>query len=97
VRDVGATLEIVNQSGGISLDQVATGVFLLTPAGLAGPGGCTVTVTPISSVDFDIRASAMWSSDPRTTTAAVIVRLFEGEPGGTTVPTDDQFNMAVFC
>jgi hypothetical protein len=97
VRLVGATLEIVNQSGGITLDQLDTGVFLFGVAGLVCPGGGTVTATPISGVGFDIRASAMWSSDPRTTTASVIVRLFEGEPGGTTVPTDDEFNMAMFC
>jgi hypothetical protein len=95
VRDMGATFEIVAQSGGISLDQLATGVFLLTPpGGSVSLGGCTVTATPISLVGLDIRASTQWSSDPRTTTATVVVRIFEGFNND---PTDDNFNMAVLC
>jgi hypothetical protein len=58
------------------------------------PGGCTATATPISNVNFDTRASTTWSSDPRTTTAAVVVRLVIG---GNNAPTDDDFNLAVFC
>jgi hypothetical protein len=92
---MGATFEIVAQSGGISLDQLATGVFLLTPpGGSVSLGGCTVTATPISLVGLDIRASTQWSSDPRTTTATVVVRIFEGFNND---PTDDNFNMAVLC
>jgi hypothetical protein len=93
VRDTGAEFEIVNQSGGISLDHEATGLFLLAPSGIVSPGGCTATATPISSPNIDLRASTSWSSDPRTTTATVVVRTFE--------PTDPvaegDFNLAIFC
>ena len=93
VRDMGATFEIVDQSGSISLDQVDTGVFLLSLGDNVNLGGCTATATPISNVNIDVRASTSWSSDPRTTTATVVVRL----TAGATNPTDDGFNMAVFC
>jgi hypothetical protein len=93
VREVNGTLEIVDQSGGISFDQTGTGVFLLAPSGGVSVGGCTIAATPISAVGFDIRASATWSSDPRTTTATAIVRLTEGA----TTPTDDGFNFSMSC
>jgi hypothetical protein len=93
VRDVNGTLQIVNQSGGISFDQTDVGLFLLTPSNLVSAGGCTATATPISSPSIDLRASTSWSSDPRTTTATVVVRTFE--------PTDPvaegEFNLAIFC
>jgi hypothetical protein len=95
VREVGATLAIVAQSGGISFDRLDTGVYLLTPpGGSVSLGGCTVTATPISLVGLDIRASTQWSSDPRTTTATVVVRIFEGFNND---PTEDAFNMAILC
>jgi hypothetical protein len=94
VRDVNGELALVNQSGGISFDQTGVGVFLLTPAGNVCPGGGTVTATPISIPGIDVRASTSWSSDPRTTTASVVVRLVIGENN---TPTDDEFNMAIFC
>jgi hypothetical protein len=94
VREVGATLAIVAQSGGISFDRLDTGVYLLTPpSGSVSLGGCTVTATPISLVGLDIRASTQWSSDPRTTTATAVVRLTEGA----TDPADDGFNFSMSC
>jgi hypothetical protein len=94
VREVSGTLQIVNQSGGISFDQTDVGVFLMAPSGIVGPGGCTATATPVSNPAFDIRASTMWSSDPRTTTASVVVRLVIGQNND---PTDSDFNLAMFC
>jgi hypothetical protein len=95
VREVGAMLEIVDQSGGISFDQTGTGVFLLTPPGGAvSVGGCTVTATPIEGLGFDIRASTGWSSDPRATTASAVVRLVIGENN---MPTDAGFNFSMSC
>ena len=94
VREVNGTLQLVNQSGGISFDQTDVGVFLMAPSGIVSPGGCTATVTPISNPGFDIRASTEWSSDPRTTTASVVVRLVIGQNND---PTDSDFNLAVFC
>ena len=93
VREVGGTLQITDQSGGISFFQMGTGVFLLTPSGGVTVGGCTLSATPISALNFDIRASASWSSDPRTTTATAVVRLTEGA----TDPTDDGFNFSMSC
>jgi hypothetical protein len=92
VREVGGTLEMTDQSGGISFDHLDTGVFLLTPSGGVTVGGCTLSATPISAVGIDIRASASWTSDPRTTTATAVVRLTEG-----TDPTDDGFNFSMSC
>jgi hypothetical protein len=92
VREEGGTLKITDQSGGISFFQMGTGVFLLTPSGGVTVGGCTLSATPISAVGIDIRASASWTSDPRTTTATAVVRLTEG-----TDPTDDGFNFSMSC
>jgi hypothetical protein len=95
VREVGAGLAIVDQSGGISFDQTGTGVFLLAPPGGAVTvGGCTITATPIAGLGFDIRASTSWSSDPRATTATAVVRLVIGENN---VPTDAGFNFSMSC
>jgi hypothetical protein len=93
VREVGANLQIVNQSGFISLNQLSTGVFLLDLSHNLNLEGCVAVATPIADENFDIRASATWRAEPATTMATVVVRLFEGA----TSPTDDGFNMSVWC
>jgi hypothetical protein len=93
VRDVGPSLQIVNQSGFISLSQTEPGVILLNLSHNLNMSGCTAIATPITGGPFDTRASTTWSTDPATTTAIVVVRLFT--PADPAVDSD--FNMAVYC
>jgi Collagen triple helix repeat (20 copies) len=93
VREVGGMLQVVDQSGFISLNQLGTGVFLLDLSHNLNLEGCVAVATPIANENFDIRASTTWRAEPATSMATVVVRLFEGA----VTPTDDGFNMSVWC
>jgi hypothetical protein len=93
VREVGAQLQIVDQSGFISLNQLGPGVFLLNLSHSLNLEGCVAVVTPIATEDFDIRATTTWRTEPSTSTATVVVRLFVGA----NTPDDNDFNMSVWC
>jgi hypothetical protein len=93
VREVGGTLQITNESGFISLNQMGTGVFLVNLSHSLQFDACTAIATPIAPETFDIRASTQWRADPTTNTAIVVVQLFEGA----ITPTDSAFNISVLC